>query len=83
MATPEATFVIFLFYFHLFTMNVTQALPLEAIKGEAGATSREGNNAKARTHRSNQLELTATKKSHIHEPPLTRDLGSAPSLESL
>jgi hypothetical protein len=39
-ATPEATFVVFLFHFHLFTMNVTRALPLEAIKGEAGVTSR-------------------------------------------
>jgi hypothetical protein len=39
-AIPEATFFVFLFHFHLFTMNVTQALPLEAIKGEAGATSR-------------------------------------------
>jgi hypothetical protein len=31
----------FLFHFHLFTMNVTRALPLEAIKWEAGATSRK------------------------------------------
>jgi hypothetical protein len=45
-------------------MIVTRALPLEAIKGEAGATSRKGNHAKATTHRSNWLELTATK--HIH-----------------
>jgi hypothetical protein len=29
-----------LFHFYPFTMNVTRALPLEAIKGEAGATSR-------------------------------------------
>jgi hypothetical protein len=40
MATLEATFIVFRFHFHLFTTNVTRALPLEAIKGEAGATSR-------------------------------------------
>jgi hypothetical protein len=39
-ATPVATFVVFLFHFHLFTTNATRALPLEAIKGEARATSR-------------------------------------------
>jgi hypothetical protein len=42
-ATPEATFFAFLFHFlrfHYFTANVTQALPLEVIKGEAGATRR-------------------------------------------
>jgi hypothetical protein len=41
--TPEAIFFAFLFhfsYFHHFTANVTRALPLEVIKGEAGATSR-------------------------------------------
>jgi hypothetical protein len=32
-AMTEATFVVFLF--HLFTMTITRALPLEAIKGEA------------------------------------------------
>jgi hypothetical protein len=40
MATSEATFFVFLFHFpcfHHFTTNVTRALPLEAIKGEAGA----------------------------------------------
>jgi hypothetical protein len=39
-AMPEATFFAFLFYFpcfHYFTTNVTRALPLEVIKGEAGA----------------------------------------------
>jgi hypothetical protein len=41
-ATPEATFVVFLFHFHLFTTNVTRSLPLEAINGKAGATSRGG-----------------------------------------
>jgi hypothetical protein len=42
-ATPRATFFAFLFYFpcfHHFTINVTRALPLEVIKGEAGATSK-------------------------------------------
>jgi hypothetical protein len=38
---PEATFFVFLFHFYPFTMNVSRALPLEAIKGEAGATSRD------------------------------------------
>jgi hypothetical protein len=33
---PEATFFVFLFHFYLFTTNVTRALSLEAIKGEAG-----------------------------------------------
>jgi hypothetical protein len=38
---PEATFFfVFLFYFYPFTTNVTRALLLEAIKGEARATSR-------------------------------------------
>jgi hypothetical protein len=38
---PEATFFVFLFHspcFYPFTTNVTRALPLEAIKGEAGST---------------------------------------------
>jgi hypothetical protein len=42
-ATPKATFFVFLFhspYFYPFIMNITQALPLEAIKGEARATSK-------------------------------------------
>jgi hypothetical protein len=39
-AMPEATFWFFSFIFHPFTTNVTRALSLEAIKGEAGATSR-------------------------------------------
>jgi hypothetical protein len=40
---PEATFFAFLFHFprfHHFTANVTRALPLEVIKGEAGAMTR-------------------------------------------
>jgi hypothetical protein len=53
-ATPEATFFAFLFHFsrfHDFTVNVTQALPLEAIKGEAGAASegRSKNERETRT----------------------------------
>jgi hypothetical protein len=42
-ATPKATFSAFLFHFprfHHFTANVTRALPLEVIKGEAGAMSK-------------------------------------------
>jgi hypothetical protein len=55
-------------------MNVTQALSLEAIKGEAGATSREiGRN---NTH-------TSLRHQHTCTTPLKKDLGSAPSLESL
>jgi hypothetical protein len=61
-----------LFHFHLFTTNITRALSLEDIKGEARATSRgEQESDQATTH------------PHIHAPPLIRDLGSAPSLESL
>jgi hypothetical protein len=33
-------FLFRLFHFHLFTTNVTRALPLKTIKGEAEATSR-------------------------------------------
>ena len=33
-------FLFYLFPFHLFTTNVTRALPLGTIKGEAGATSK-------------------------------------------
>jgi hypothetical protein len=74
----EATFFVFLFhspYFYPFTMNVTRALPLEAIKGEARATSKGA-------IMQQQLEPTSIKTTH-HAPPLTRDLGSSPSLESL
>jgi hypothetical protein len=61
--------------FYPFTTNVTRALPLEAIKGEAGATSKGA-------IKQQQLEPTSIETSH-HAPPLTRDLGSSPSLESL
>jgi hypothetical protein len=33
---------LFVFLFHFFTTNITRAFPLGTIKGEAGATSREG-----------------------------------------
>jgi hypothetical protein len=66
MATPEATF--FLFHFHLFTTNVTRALSLEAIKGEAGATSRAMESNRVHLNRNNNIDT--------HAPPLKRDLGS-------
>jgi hypothetical protein len=43
-AAPEVIFFVFLFHIFLispFTINVTRALPLETIKGEAGATSKD------------------------------------------
>jgi hypothetical protein len=73
-ATPKATFVVFLFRFHLFTMNVTRALPLEAIKEETGASDNREIKS-TRVHYNQAI-------TH-HAPPLVRDLGSAPSLESL
>jgi hypothetical protein len=66
-ATSEATFFLSLFHFprfHHFTANVTQALPLEAIKGEAGATSRK--RSKNETTRQQQLEHTAIETAHHH-----------------
>jgi hypothetical protein len=59
-------------------MNVTRALLLEAIKGEAGATSKGGDQATT-----DRAHLNQNHTSRLHAPPLTRDLGSAPSLESL
>jgi hypothetical protein len=79
--TPEATFFVFLFHsscFYPFTTNVTRALPLEAIKGEAGATSKGGDQAAT-----DRVHLNRNHTSRFHAPPLTRDLGSAPSLKSL
>jgi hypothetical protein len=61
--------------FYPFITNVTQALPLEAIKGEAGATSKGA-------IKQQQLEPTSIETTH-HAPPLTRDLESSPSLKSL
>jgi hypothetical protein len=77
MAVPKATFFCFSFIFslfHLFTMNVTRVISLETIKGEAGATSKgDGREDEETTH--THLARTST--------PPKRDLGSAPSLESL
>jgi hypothetical protein len=81
MATLEATFFIFLFHssdFYPFTTNVTQPLPLEAIKGEAGATSKGDDQATT-----DRVHLNRNHTSRFHAPPLTRDLGSTSSLESL
>jgi hypothetical protein len=69
MATPEATFFVFLFHspcFHPFTTNVTRALPLEAIKGETGATSKG-------VIKQQQLEPTLVKTTHhttTHKRPM-------------
>jgi hypothetical protein len=65
MATPEATFFVFLFYlspFHLFTTNVTRAISLETIKGEVGATSRGIEKTKK------QHTLLAKTSTHTHHP---------------
>jgi hypothetical protein len=64
-ATPEATFVVFLFYFYLFITNVTRALPLEAIKGRQRPHLRQS----TRVHRNQAI-------THPHTT-LTRDLGFA------
>jgi hypothetical protein len=48
--------------FHLFTTNVTRALSLKAIKGKAGATSKENKN---NTHTHALLAKTST---HAHHP---------------
>jgi hypothetical protein len=79
-ATLEATFFGFLFHFsrfHPFTINVTRALPLEAIKGKAGAASRRDGMIKQQQPEHTVIE---TAHHHHHHP---RDLGPAPSLESL
>jgi hypothetical protein len=55
-------------------MVVTRPLPLEAIKGEAGATSR----GDKKTRRKITATTTITT---LYTPPLIRDLGSVPSLE--
>jgi hypothetical protein len=69
-ATPEATFFASLSFsrFHPYTANVTQALPLEAIKGGQGP-ERVGT----------KLNQIATR----IEPPPPLNFGPAPSLESL
>jgi hypothetical protein len=65
---PEATFLFHSPCFYPFTMHVTRALPLKSIKGEAWAKSRKGEKEK---------------KKYNTQQPLTRDLGTSPSLESL
>jgi hypothetical protein len=55
-----------LFPFHLFTTNVTRALPLGTIKGEAGATSR---GTRIETHLTDQ----ALKHTHTHTTKETWD----------
>jgi hypothetical protein len=49
-------------------MNVTRVLSLEAIKGEAGATSKRREKASDQTtmHRSNQIEHTSLRHRHTH-----------------
>jgi hypothetical protein len=65
-------FFVFLFYspcFYPFTTNVTRALPLEAIKGEADATSK-GDEAIKRSNdqaiNQQQLEPTSIETTHHH-----------------
>jgi hypothetical protein len=73
-------FFVFLFHFshfHPFTAIVTEALPLEVIKGEAGATF------KGRQNDQETIARTHLNRNHTSPPLLIRDLGSAPSLESL
>jgi hypothetical protein len=64
MAMPEATLFSFLFHpfpFLPLTMNVTRALSLQAIKGEAGATSR--------AIESNRVHLNQNNNINTHAPP--------------
>jgi hypothetical protein len=55
-----------LFHFHLFTTNVTRALFLEAIKGEAGATSRAIEERQSSNHTSIHPRTTPHKRPRIH-----------------
>jgi hypothetical protein len=80
-AAPEAIFFIFLFHFspfHLFTTNVTQALPLETIKGEAGAApQKRKHNDECRnehTDRQTHVHLTKTTTHTYHPSKETSDL---------
>jgi hypothetical protein len=59
--TQGHVFSFIFFPFHLFTTNVTRALPLGTTKGEAGATFRK----RKRTH--------LTKSAHIHPSKETWD----------
>jgi hypothetical protein len=64
---PKATFFVFLFHsprFYPFTMNVTRALPLETIKGEAGSTSRGRGRSSDRAIKQQQLEPTSVETTH-------------------
>jgi hypothetical protein len=65
MAMPEGRGHLFLFHFlcfHHFIANVTRTLPLEAIKGEAGA----------RAGGESQNNQTITTKTQSKPPPLKR-----------
>jgi hypothetical protein len=77
-ATSKATFFYFSLSFSLFSPlyhECNPSSPLRRYKGEAGATSKGA-------IKQQQLEPTSIETTH-HTPPLTRDLGSAPYLESL
>jgi hypothetical protein len=70
--TPRPPFLFFSFIFspfHLFTTNVTRALPVGTIKDEEGATSRgiEASNERRNEH-------THTSPRQPHTSPLKRDL---------
>jgi hypothetical protein len=70
-ATPEATFFVFLFHFHLFTTNVIRALSLEAIKGEVGATSRDNRqhiHTIEKTMKNSTHTLLTKTSTHTHHP---------------
>jgi hypothetical protein len=85
---PRPPFLSFSFIFspfHLFTTNVTRALPLETIKGEAGATSKRETSQRRHTHltETSWRRHTYLTKTTPHTQLPRRDLGSVPSLESL
>jgi hypothetical protein len=71
-------FFVFLFHFprfHHFTANVTRALPLEAIKGKAGAMStRDREKERRKTTKQEQLELISIETTHHHHSQETGDL---------
>jgi hypothetical protein len=76
---PRPPFLFFSFIFspfHLFITNVTQALPLKTIKGEAGATPRKRRQRPTRTH-------TSPRQPHTHITPQKRPGIRFLSLESL
>jgi hypothetical protein len=55
-------------HFHLFIMNVTRALSLETLKGEAGATSRDDGEDEETTHNTHTHTLLAKTSTHTHHP---------------